>query len=56
MHLLQPAAAVVGNAGLKPLFFKIEMQQLGDVVIVLYDQHTSCHDPRPFPPPQGGVF
>ena len=40
---LQGLAAVAGHHGLIAFLLQVEVHQLGDVGLILYDEHFSCH-------------
>ena len=42
-EILHALAAVLGHLGLKALFFQVEVEQFGDISVVLYDQYLLGH-------------
>ena len=42
-EFLHALAAVRGDPGLKALFLQIELEQLGDVAVVFYNEYLSGH-------------
>ena len=57
---LHTLAAVPGHLGLEALLLQIEVQQLRNIVIILYDQYLLCHQKTPaffryISPPRGSA-